>query len=76
MAERKPLGKLVKGRLWLRCRNCDNVWYPDARKWRIKNPVTEKFLRCPKCNVKNRIPQSVVKYLIKQASKETEYGFE
>ena len=66
----------VRGKLWLRCRNCGLKWYPDARKWRDKNPVKDKVLRCPRCNVKNRVPRTVVKYLIEQASKKTEYGWD
>jgi len=61
---------------YLRCRNCGQKWYPDARKWRTKNPVEEKILRCPHCNVKNRVPRVIVDFLIKKASTDTEFGFE
>ena len=66
----------TKGRPWLKCRNCGEKWYPDARKWRNKNPVEDKYLRCPHCNVKNRVPKVVVEYLIKKAKRDTEYGFD
>jgi len=61
---------------WLKCRSCGEKWYPDARKWRNKNPVEDKYLRCPHCNVKNRVPKVVVEYLIKKAKRDTEYGFD
>jgi RNase P subunit RPR2 len=73
----KPIGKVVKGRYWVRCRNCDNLWYPDARRWRNnKNLLEDRIIQCPKCHVKNKIPKAVVEYLIKQAEKVTTYGFE
>ena len=61
---------------WLKCRNCGEKWYPDARKWRTKGPVKEKFLRCPHCNVKNRVPRVLVKYLIEKAETETKFGWD
>ena len=65
-----------EGKFWLRCRNCQHVWYPDARKWRGQNKIPqEKILRCPKCNVKNRVPKAVMEYFVEQLKKETEYGF-
>ena len=75
---RKEIVKMatVKGKLWLKCRNCGHKWYPDARKWRNKNPIEKKVLYCPQCNVKNVVPKVVVKYLLEKANQETEYGFE
>lgn len=78
MAEkRKETVKIApeKGKLWLRCRNCRKTWYPDARKWRNKNPIGDRIIRCPYCNVKNIIPRSLVKHLIEEANKQTEFGF-
>jgi DNA-directed RNA polymerase subunit RPC12/RpoP len=65
----------VGKKVWLRCRSCWKTWNPDARKWRGKLPVEEKILRCPHCNVKNRVPRVVVEFLVEQAKKETEYGW-
>jgi len=66
----------VKGKPWLKCKNCGEKWYPDARKWRNKNPVEDKFLRCPHCNVKNRVPRAIVRFLLDKANQETEYGWD
>ena len=67
---------LQKQAIWLRCRNCQHVWYPDARKWRGQNPIYhDKVLRCPKCNVKNIVPKAVIEFFMETVKKETEYGF-
>jgi len=75
--DRKETVKIApeKGKLWLKCRNCRKTWYPDARKWRDKNPAEERIIRCPHCNVKNRIPRSIVRHLLDEANRQTEYGF-
>ena len=65
-----------KGKPWLKCRNCGKKWYPDARKWRNKNPVKDKYLRCPHCNVINRVPRAIVEFLLDKANQETEYGWD
>jgi Zn finger protein HypA/HybF involved in hydrogenase expression len=66
----------VGNAVWLKCRNCQHVWYPDARKWRGQNPIShEKILRCPKCNVKNVVPKAVIEYFVEHIKTDTEYGF-
>ena len=62
-------------RLWLRCRSCRKVWFPDARKWKDKNPTDERIIQCPFCHVQNVIPRSVVMHLLKRVHK-TEWGYE
>jgi Zn finger protein HypA/HybF involved in hydrogenase expression len=64
----------IEGKFWLRCRNCRHVWYPDARKWRDNETPKEKTLRCPKCNVKNRVPNAIMQYFVVKIKHETEYG--
>lgn len=64
-------------RLWLKCLRCGYKWYPDARKWKDRNPdVRDKVVRCPKCSAVNRLHPVIVEFLIKQATRYPEVGQE
>ena len=61
--------------LFVRCLNCDNLWFPNASRWTSDGNSKGKVLRCPVCRHYNRIPPSMVTFLIKQSKKIPETGF-
>lgn len=64
-------------KLWVKCLRCDYKWFPDAKRWAtIEDPKIRKIIRCPKCRYRNKLPKAVVNFLIKQANREIEWGFE
>jgi DNA-directed RNA polymerase subunit RPC12/RpoP len=64
-------------KLWVRCLRCDHRWFPNASRWTHKDTSKKrKVVRCPKCRHRNKLPRAVVNFLINQAKKEMEWGFE
>jgi len=61
--------------LFVRCMKCNNLWFPNARRWTKDGSTKGKILRCPECRHYNRIPPSMVEFLIKQSKKIPETGF-
>jgi len=61
--------------LFVRCLKCDTLWFPNAKKWTDDGNEKGKILRCPECRHYNRIPPSMVEYLIKQSKRIPETGF-
>lgn len=61
--------------LFVRCLKCDNLWFPNARRWTYDGSTKGKILRCPKCRHYNRIPPSMVEFLLKQSEEIPEIDF-